>query len=148
MIRLLFYAFVVAVILLAIRVALDAGRAAAGSIRQRRRDGSPKGTHEWDRRTDQVKRQLKGVPTPDEPRDGMVAWLDEHVGVEAYVEPKTMMSPLSVVFVDAAGEWKRFALAEDRYLRTLAKERGFQVFDAARVGYPPRMRRSRGGDEP
>jgi hypothetical protein len=77
----------------------------------------------------------------------MTAWLDDHAGVEAYVEPKTMMSPLSVVFVDGDGEWKRFALAEDRYLRTLAKDRGIQVFDAGRVGYPPRMRRG-GRDEP
>ena len=147
MIRLVFLILFVAVIALAIRVVLDTGRAAAGSMRERRRAGRPAGTHEWGSRTDQVKRQLKGVPAPDEPRSEMTAWLDEHAGVEAYVEPKTMMSPLSVVFVDGDGDWKRFPLAEDRYLRTLAKDRGIQVFDAGRVGYPPRMRRG-GRDDP
>ena len=146
MIRLIFVVFVVAVIALAIRVVLDAGKAAAGSARARRRAGHPAGTHEWGRRTDQVKRQLKGVPTPDEPREEMVSWVASHTGVEAYVEPKTMMSPLSVVFVDTDGEWKRFGLAEDRFLRALAKERGIQVFDASRTGYPPRMRRGRRDD--
>jgi hypothetical protein len=115
-------------------------------MRQRRQAGRPTGTHEWGSRTDRVKRQLKGVPAPDEPRSEMIVWLDAHTGVEAYVEPKTMMSPLSVVFVDADGEWKRFPLAEDRYLRTLAKDRRIQVFDAGRVGYPPRMRRGGHGD--
>jgi hypothetical protein len=145
--RLLFFVFVIAVVLLAIRVALDAGRAAIGSLRDRTRAGRPTGSREWISRTGQVKRQLKGVSTPDEPREEIVAWIGSHTGVEAYVEPKTMMSPLSVVFVDAAGEWKRFALAEDRFLRALAKERGIQVFDASRVGSPPRRRRGR-RDEP
>jgi hypothetical protein len=145
-IRLVFVVFVVAVIALAIRVVLDAGKAAAGAARARRRAGRPAGTHEWDRRTDQVKRQLKGVPAPDEPREEIVSWVASHTGVEAYVEPKTMMSPLSVVFVDTDGEWKRFPLAEDRFLRALAKERGIQVFDASRTGYPPRMRRGRRDD--
>jgi hypothetical protein len=147
MIRLVFLVFIVAVVVLAIRVVLDAGRAAAGSMRARRRGGQPTGTHEWDSRTDQVKRQLKGVPAPDEPRADMVAWVESHTGVEAYTEPKTMMSPLSVVLVDADGEWKRFPLAEDRFLRALAKDRGVHVFDASRVGYPPRMRRGRPGGE-
>ena len=147
MIRLVFYVFVIAVVVLAIRVALDAGRAAAGSVRARRRSAEPTGSREWDRRTDQVKRQLKHVPAPDEPREEMVAWVASHTGVEAYVEPKTMMSPLSVVFIDADGAWKRFPLAEDRFLRALAKERGIQVFDASRTGYPPRMRRGHQGGE-
>ena len=141
MIRLVFLVFVVAVIVLALRVVLDAGRAAAGSVRARRGADQPTGAREWDRRTDQVKRQLKGVPSADEPREEMVSWVESHVGIEAYVEPQTMMSPLSVVFVDADGEWRRFPLTEDRFLRALAKERGIQVFDASRTGYPPRMRR-------
>jgi hypothetical protein len=146
--RLAFFVVLVALVLLAFRVAMEAGRGMTESMRARRRAGRPTGTREWDRRTDQVKRQLKGVPTPDEPRAEMVSWVESHAGVEAYVEPKTMMSPLSVVFVDGDGEWKRFPLAEDRFLRALAKERGIQVFDASRVGYPPRMRRGRPGTDP
>lgn len=143
MIRLAMFALAIVAVLLVVRVALDAGRNAAGSMRARRGATEPTGSRRWDPRADQVRRQLKGVRQPDEPREEMVAWVASHDGVEAYVEPKTMMSPLTVVFVDGDGEWKRFALAEDRFLRALAKERGIEVFDASRVGYPPRMRRGR-----
>ena len=35
------------------------------------------------------------------------------------------------------GEWRRFELSEDRFLRELARERSLPIFDAARTGYPP-----------
>jgi hypothetical protein len=109
----------------------------------RRRSGSARpGGYEFDRRTDQVRRDLKRVGgRPSERRGDIVAWLDSHAGVEAYMEPKTVMSPLSVVLVDGDGVWKRFELGEDRFLRQVAKERGLAIFDAGRTGYPPRMRR-------
>ena len=88
-------------------------------------------------------RTLKGVAGPTEYRDEIVAWVQAHEGVEAYVEPKTVMHPLSVVLVDARGEAKRFELKEDVFLRELARERGIRVLDAGRVGYPERMRRFR-----
>ena len=103
------------------------------------------GSYDWDRRTDQLKRELKHIGGPSEHRAEIIAWLDAHSGVEAYVEPKTVVSPLSVVFVDSDGEWRRFELAEDRFLKDVARERRIKVMDATRVGYPPRMRR-RGGD--
>jgi hypothetical protein len=109
-----------------------------------RRAPSRAGGYEFDRRSDQARRDLKNVGgRPAERRSAIVEWLDQHMGVEAYVEPKTVMSPLSVVLVDGAGDWKRFELHEDRVLRQLAKERALPIFDAARTGYPPRMRRGR-----
>ena len=120
----------------------------AARRRRTRAAALPAGSRDWDRRTDQVTRQLKGVAGPHEDAAGITAFLDTHEGVEAYVEPKTVVSALSVVLVDADGEWQRFELKEDRLLRQLAKTRGLQVFDASRVGYPPRMRRSRGGENP
>jgi hypothetical protein len=117
---------------------------------RRRRTRAPRasgpGAYEWDRRLDQAARQLKRVAGPTEYRDEIAGWLNLHEGVEAYVEPKTVMHPLSVVFVDGEGEAKRFELKEDAFLRELAKERGLRVFDASRVGYPERMRRRRPGD--
>ena len=108
--------------------------------------GTRPGAYEWDRRTDQAKRQLKRVAGPTEYRDEMAEWISVHEGVEAYVEPKTVMHHLSVVLVDGRGEGKRFDLKEDTYLRELARERGIRVLDASRVGYPERMRRFRAGD--
>jgi hypothetical protein len=74
-----------------------------------------------------------------------VEFLDGHQGVEAYVEPKTVISPKSVVLVDQVGTWRRFELKEDAYLRRLAAERGLPIFDASITGYPPRMRRGTEG---
>jgi hypothetical protein len=101
------------------------------------------GGHDWDRRRDQVYRQVKGISGPEEHRDRIIAFLDEHHGVEAYVEPKTVMHPLSVLLVDGEGVAKRFELHEDAILRELARSRGLPVFDATRTGYPERMRRHR-----
>ncbi|MBA3363299.1 MAG: hypothetical protein H0T07_02715 [Actinobacteria bacterium] len=67
-----------------------------------------------------------------------------HEGVEAYMEPKTVVSPKSVVLIDAVGEWRRFELKEDVSLRRLSAERALPIFDAALTGYPPRMRRRSG----
>ena len=101
------------------------------------------GGHDWDSRRDQIYRQVKGIGGPEEHRDRIVAFLDEHQGVEAYVEPKTVMHPLSVLLVDGEGVAKRFELREDAILRELARSRGLPVFDATRTGYPERMRRRR-----
>jgi hypothetical protein len=101
------------------------------------------GGYDWDHRTHQLYRAWKRVPGPRENRDEILAFMDTHAGVEAFVEPKTVMHPLSVVLVDAEGAWARFELKEDTMLRELARERALPVFDASRVGYPPRMRRRR-----
>ena len=106
--------------------------------------------YEWDRRTHQAYRKFKGIQGADEQRDRIVAFLDTHSGVEAYVEPRTVMHPLSVVLIDGDGAWRRFELAEDTYLRELARTRNIKIIDAMRFGYPARMRRDQGkrGPEP
>jgi hypothetical protein len=101
------------------------------------------GGYDWDRRTHQLYRAWKRVPGPDEHHEAILAFLEAHTGVEAFVEPRTVMHPLSVVLVDGDGRWGRFELKEDAFLRELARERGVPVFDASRVGYPSRMRRRR-----
>ena len=120
-----------------------AGRGSSRCVARRARivGADRPGSYDWDRRTDQLKREVKRIGGPSEQRAEIIAWLDAHAGVEAYVEPKTVVSPLSVVFVDADGEWRRFELAEDRFLKDVARERRIKVMDATRVGYPPRMRR-------
>jgi hypothetical protein len=57
-------------------------------------------------------------------------------GVEAYVEPRTMQHPMTVALVAHDGEWLRFAVSDDRAVRSL----GIPVYDAARTGYPRRMK--------
>jgi hypothetical protein len=124
-------------------------RARAAAYRRRQSavpGGTRPGAYEWSSRSQQAIRELKGVAGPTEYRDEIVAWVQSHEGIEAYVEPKTVMHPLSVVLVDGRGEAKRFELREDAFLRELARERGIRVLDAGRVGYPERMRRFRAGE--
>jgi hypothetical protein len=110
----------------------------------RRRD------YDWERRTDQLARRVKAVPAPQEDRERILGFLDTRRGVEAFVEPRTVMHPLSVVLVAEDGEWVRIALRDDAFLRELARTRGLAVHDAIRTGYPERMRSYRrpGTDPP
>ena len=107
------------------------------------------GRYEFEPVSWKVSRRLKGVQGPLEDR-GILAFIESHHGVEAYVEPKTVMHPLSVVLVADDGEHKRFELSDDAYLRELTGTHNLKVLDAARVGYPQRMRdylrRQRRGD--
>jgi hypothetical protein len=117
---------------------------ATNARRPGRRGSRRTGGYEFEARRDHAKRRLEGVPGPAERRDDIVRFLDPHDGVEAYVEPKTVVSPKSVVLIDGAGEWRRFELKEDASLRRLSAERGLPIFDASLTGYPARMRRRLG----
>ena len=100
------------------------------------------GTPDWEPKSRQVARKVKGViPEASADRDAIVAFIDSREGVEAFMEPKTAMFPLSVVLVAEDGEWKRFALPDDSTMRDLARTKDLAVYDATRVGYPERMRR-------
>lgn len=140
MIRLAFYVVVIFVVWMIVSSVFRAVRSRMPAVRWTPRPSRP-GGHDWEPRTRKLARTLKNVPLPSEDRDGIRTWIDGHRGVEAYVEPKTVMSPLTVVLVDEDGGWKRFELADDAFLRGLAKERGLPVYDATRTGYPARMRR-------
>jgi hypothetical protein len=126
------------------RVIAAARRGRAARVpRPRRRDPRIRPTYEFEPVTDRLYRRVKGVSGPAEDRQAILNFIGSRSGVEAYVEPKTVMHPLSVVLVAGDGEWKRFELPDDAFIRDLARSRGVPVLDAARTGYPPRMRRHR-----
>jgi hypothetical protein len=106
------------------------------------------GRYEFEGRIEGLRRRRRSAPDPFERRaeidEGMEEFLNAHAGVEAYVEPETVVSPRSVVLVDGAGEGRRFPLSEDSVLRRVAGDRGMPIFDASRTGYPSRMRRGPG----
>ncbi|MCX4098680.1 oxidoreductase [Nocardia sp. alder85J] len=66
-------------------------------------------------------------------------WVRTHTGVEAYVEPKTTVTDVTVVLVAADGEWTRRVVGE-RGARQLAGRLRIPVYDVRRTGYPQRMR--------
>ena len=78
----------------------------------------------------------------------MTAFVLAQQGVAAYVEPRTVIHPLSVVLIAADGVWRRFELADDSFLRQLAREHKVPIFDAARTGYPEHMRKHRSDPPP
>ncbi|MFE3060753.1 oxidoreductase [Nocardia sp. NPDC059239] len=69
----------------------------------------------------------------------LVAWTRSHYGVEAFVEPRTTVSDVSVLLVAHDGSWTRRAVGE-RGAQRLSATLNIPVYDARRVGYPQRMR--------
>jgi hypothetical protein len=67
-------------------------------------------------------------------------WAASHTGVEAYVEPQTNVSDLTVVLVASDGEWTRRRVGGPSVARRLGEQLGIPVYDVQRVGYPRRMR--------
>jgi len=63
-----------------------------------------------------------------------------HPGVEAFVEPPTVVTATTVVFVAASGEWTRRRIADAATAHSLANALGVPSYDAVVVGYPQRMR--------
>ncbi|MGN6303013.1 MAG: oxidoreductase [Angustibacter sp.] len=61
-------------------------------------------------------------------------------GVEMYVEPRTAMTPTTLVLVATTGEWTRRRIASPQAAGDLARSLGVPVYDVQQTGYPARMR--------
>jgi hypothetical protein len=68
------------------------------------------------------------------------AWTAARVGVEAYVEPRTMVTETTVVLVAQDGEWTRRRVNGPAAARKLARSLRIPVYDVQVLGYPRRMR--------
>ena len=67
-------------------------------------------------------------------------WVAQHTGVEAFVEPRTTVTDVTVVLVAADGEWTRRRAGGDAGARRLSERLQIPVYDVQKVGYPQRMR--------
>jgi hypothetical protein len=67
-------------------------------------------------------------------------WVATHEGVEAFVEPETTVTEVTVVLVAADGEWTRRRTGGDSGARRLSERLNIPVYDVQKVGYPQRMR--------
>jgi len=67
-------------------------------------------------------------------------WVATHTGVEAFVEPRTTVTELTVVLVANDGEWTRRRVGSERDARKLSDRLRIPVYDVQKVGYPQRMR--------
>ena len=68
------------------------------------------------------------------------AWVAGHYGVEAFIEPKTAVTDVTVVLVAADGEWTRRRTGGYAGARKLSAQLQIPVYDVQKVGYPQRMR--------
>ncbi|WP_405135678.1 oxidoreductase [Nocardia sp. NBC_01388] len=69
----------------------------------------------------------------------LAEWTRTHRGVEAFVEPRTTVTDVTVVLVAFDGEWTRRVVGE-RGAQKLSTTLGIPVYDVRKVGYPQRMR--------
>lgn len=67
-------------------------------------------------------------------------WAAARTGVEAYVEPQTNVTPLTIVLVAADGEWTRRPAGGAAGARRVGERLAIPVYDVQKVGYPQRMR--------
>ena len=61
-------------------------------------------------------------------------------GVEVYLEPRTNLYGDSVLLVADDGEYLRHPVPDAASVRRFCAEHGLPVYDAARTGYPKRVR--------
>ena len=67
-------------------------------------------------------------------------WAAARTGVEAYVEPQTNFTEMTVVLVASDGEWTRRRVGGPSGARRVGEQLSIPVYDVQRVGYPQRMR--------
>ena len=61
-------------------------------------------------------------------------------GVEAFLEPKTTVTEVTVMLIAHDGEWTRRRVGSPECARSFGHRLGIPVYDVALVGYPQRMR--------
>lgn len=72
--------------------------------------------------------------------DYLQRWSAGRSGVEGFVEPETLVNEMSVVFVDATGEWTRRKIGGPKGIDAVYRGTGVPLYFAEETGYPQRMR--------
>lgn len=100
---------------------------------------------------DRIRAWLKGETkrTPPSPSTAAASkastkdleeFLRSREGVEGYMEPKTAIYSTTLLLVAADGEYLRRPVRDRRQAEEFCTKNGIPLYDAARVGYPRRMR--------
>jgi hypothetical protein len=76
--------------------------------------------------------------------DATVQYLSEfiqtHRGVEAFVEPQTVVTQTTLLLIAHDGEWTRRRVPSPEWAHSFAEQFQIPGYDAPVVGYPQRMR--------
>ncbi len=88
-----------------------------------------------------LSRRNKGAKaTTSSDRNYLEEFARSRRGVEAFVEPQTVMSSTTVGLVAHDGEWTRRAVPNPQTAFSWANKLGIPCYDVNLVGYPQRMR--------
>ncbi|MFG2100106.1 hypothetical protein ACGFJ5_05830 [Micromonospora echinaurantiaca] len=68
------------------------------------------------------------------------AFVTSRRGVEFYLEPETTATDTTVVAIAHDGEWIRRRTGTPRAAGAIARKHAVPLYEAARIGYPERMR--------
>ena len=80
------------------------------------------------------------IPADPADLDHLRRWCETRVGIEAYLEPETLVSVPGLCLVAFDGEWTRRPVGDVATARSLAAKLKLPLFDASVQGYPQRMR--------
>ncbi len=99
----------------------------------------------WFRRGASKLRRRTGVARDNASVDEIVVrhlseFAQFHRGVEAYVEPQTAVTQVTLLLVAFDGQWTRRRVPSARWAHAFAEHVHIPHYDAAVVGYPQRMR--------
>lgn len=70
----------------------------------------------------------------------LASFVQTRRGIEAYLEPRTTVTAMTVVLVAGDGEWTRRRVAGPDAARKFAHQHGIPLYETHLVGYPQRMR--------
>jgi hypothetical protein len=73
-------------------------------------------------------------------RDHLAEFVRSRQGVEAFLEPRTAVTETTLLLVAGDGEWTRRRVAGPDAAAAFARKNNLPLYEAARVGYPQRMR--------
>ena len=67
-------------------------------------------------------------------------WASTRHGVEGFVEPRTTVTPVTLLLVDKSGQWTRRPVPSIEWAHKFCNRRSIPSYDAGLVGIPDRMR--------
>ena len=73
-------------------------------------------------------------------KEHLADFIRSRQGVEAFLEPRTAVTDTTLLLVAGDGEWTRRRVASPEAAVAFAKKNSVPLYEAARVGYPQRMR--------
>lgn len=79
---------------------------------------------------------------PADPADlaHLRSWCETRVGIEAFLEPETLVSVPGLCLVAFDGEWTRRPVGDVATARKVADKLKLPLYDVLETGYPTRMR--------